>query len=69
MRGERWVRRAGEYLVGRACKRLPREIPEERYREWAAELAPTLRDPHTRLGAWRAALMLAYAADILRGTA
>ena len=39
MRGERW-RRLGEYLVGRACQQLPRDIREERYREWVARAAP-----------------------------
>ena len=67
MRGERLLR-AGEYLVGQACKRLPQDIREERYREWAAELPAILHDPQARLAPWRAVRMLAYAADTLRGT-
>jgi hypothetical protein len=44
MRGERWLLGGGEYLVGRAARRLPAEVREERCREWAAELpAPRQR--------------------------
>ena len=38
MRGERQLLRIGEYLVRRACRPLPPDVREERYREWAAEL-------------------------------
>jgi len=69
MRGERWLLRAGEYLVGQACERLPRDVREERYREWAAELPVILHDPQVRFAPWRAARMLGYAADTLRGAA
>jgi hypothetical protein len=69
MRAERALLRIGEYLVGRACRRLPREIRDERYREWAAELPAILRDPEVRAAPYRAARMLFYAADTLRGTA
>ena len=48
MRGERQLLRIGEYVVGRACRRLPRDIREERYREWAAELPAILHDPQVR---------------------
>jgi hypothetical protein len=68
MRGERQLLRIGEYVVGRACRRLPRDIGEERYREWAAELPAILHDPQVRLAPRRAVHMLAYAADTLRGT-
>ena len=68
MRGEALLLRAGEYLLGRACKRLPQDIREERYREWAAELPAILHDPQAGLAAVRAVRMLAYAADTLRGT-
>jgi hypothetical protein len=68
MRGERALLRAGEYLVGRACLRLPREIRDERYREWAAELPAILHDPEIRLAPRRAVRVLRYAADTLRGT-
>src|SRR4029077_19154075 len=69
MRGERQLLRLGEYLVGRACQRLPPDIRAERYREWAAELPAILHDPQIRLAPLRAARMLGYAADTFRGTA
>ena len=33
MRWERQLLRIGEYLVGRACRRLPGKVRDERYRE------------------------------------
>jgi hypothetical protein len=68
MRGESALLRTGEYLVGRSCRRLPPEIRDERYREWVAELPAILHDREIRLAPHRAARMLAYAADTLRGT-
>ena len=53
---------------GPAC-RLPREVREERCREWAAELPAILHDPQVRFAPRRAVRMLGYAADTLRGTA
>lgn len=58
MRGERQLLRLGEYLVGRACQRLPPETRHERYREWVAELPVILRDPQGGFAPWRAARML-----------
>lgn len=69
MKGERALLRIGEYLVGRSSRRLPPEIRDERYREWAAELPAILHDREIRLAAYRAVRMLGYAADTLRGTA
>ena len=69
MRGERQLLRAGEYLVRRACQRLPPDIRQERCREWAAELPAILHDPQVRFAPRRAVRMLGYAADTLRGTA
>ncbi len=69
MRGERWLLRLGEYLVGRACRQLPRKIRDERYREWAAELPVILHDRQIRLAPRRAVRMVAYAADTFRGAA
>lgn len=60
--------RLGEYLVRRACHRLPHDTREERYREWAAELPAILHDPQIRPAPRRAARMLGYAADTFRGT-
>jgi hypothetical protein len=69
MRGERQLLRLGEHLVRLACQRLPRDIREERYREWAAELPAILHDPQIRPAPRRAVRMLGYAADTLRGAA
>ena len=66
MNGERMLLRVGECLVGHACLRLPREIRDERYQEWAAELPAILHDPEIRLAPARALRMLCYAADTLR---
>jgi hypothetical protein len=40
--------RAAEYLIRRACRRLPAGARDERYREWAAELPAILADPDLR---------------------
>jgi hypothetical protein len=69
MRAERRLLSLGEYLVRRACQRLPQDIREERCREWAAELPAILHDPQGGFAPWRAVRMLAYAADTLRGSA
>jgi hypothetical protein len=69
MRGERYALRAGEYLVCRACRRLPARIRQERYQEWLAELPVILRDRDTGPAPLRVVRMLAFAADTLRGTA
>ncbi len=69
MRWERPLLRAGEYLIGRSCRRLPSQIRQERYREWTAELPAILHDPDTRSAVRRAVRMLGYAADTIRGTA
>jgi hypothetical protein len=66
MRTERGLLRIGEYLIGRACRRLPEDIREDRYREWAAELPAILHDPQIRFASRRAAIMLGYAADTFR---
>jgi hypothetical protein len=68
MRGERQLLRLGEYLVGRAGRRLPQDIRAERSREWMAELPAILHDPQVRFAPWRAVRMLGYAADTLRDT-
>jgi len=69
MRGERRLLRIGEYLIARACRHLPSEARDERYREWVAELPAILRDPGVRPAARRAARMLRYASGTIRGTA
>ena len=67
MRGERRLLRTGEYLIGRACRRLSRKVRDERYREWAAELPVILHDPEIRFSLRRAVRMLAYALGTIRG--
>jgi hypothetical protein len=69
MSGERWLLRAGEFLVGRAARHLPAGVRDERYQEWAAELPVILGDPEIKPAAARAARMLWFAADTLRGAA
>ena len=69
MRGERRLLRIGEYLIARACRHLPAEARDERYREWVAELPAILRDPGVRPAPRRAARMLRYASGTIRGTA
>ncbi len=69
MRGERWLLRMGEFLVGRAARHLPAAARAERYQEWAAELPVILRDPEIKPAAARAARMLWFAVDTLRGAA
>jgi hypothetical protein len=69
MRGERWLLRVGEFLVGRAARHLPAAAREERCREWAAELPVILGDPEIKPAAARAARMLWFAADAVRGAA
>jgi len=69
MRGERWLLRMGEFLVGRAARHLPAAARDERSQEWAAELPVILHDPDIRPAAARAARMLWFAADTLRGAA
>jgi hypothetical protein len=69
VRAERALLRTGEYLVGRACRRLAPATRDQRYREWTAELPAILHDPQIMLASHRAVRMLGYAADTLRGTA
>jgi hypothetical protein len=68
MRGERWLLSVGRFLVARAARRLPAAARDERRREWEAELPVILGDPEIKPAAARAARMLWFAADTLRGT-
>jgi hypothetical protein len=68
MRGERQLLRLGDYLLLRACVRLPSDIQADRYREWAAELPAILHDPQVPFSGRRALRMLRYAADTYRAT-
>jgi len=68
MKGERWLLRAGRFLVARAARRLPAAARHERRREWEAELPVILGDLEIKSAAARAARMLWFAADTLRGS-
>jgi hypothetical protein len=57
-----------EYLIRRACRRLPGDIRDERYREWAAELPAILHDPGIRFAPRRSARALLYAAGTIRSS-
>ncbi|MEV5989360.1 hypothetical protein AB0L85_31030 [Streptomyces sp. NPDC052051] len=48
--------RAAEFLLRRACRRLPEEQAEERFAEWSAELPAIVSDPDLSdfRAAWRA---------------
>jgi hypothetical protein len=69
VRAARQLLRLGEYLVGRACRRLPPEVRAERYREWTAELPAILGDPVVRPGWRRLVRMLRYALGTRAGAA
>jgi Phospholipase_D-nuclease N-terminal len=62
------VQRVAEHLIRRACRRLPGEAGDERYREWAAELPAILSDPDVGPGIRRCARAVSYAAGISRCT-
>jgi len=68
MRGERRLLRAGEFLIRLAARRLPAGERDERHSEWTAELPVILHDPEVRPAVRRAARMLGYATDTIRGT-
>jgi hypothetical protein len=58
--------RLAEGLIRRACRRLPGEAGDERYREWAAELPAILADSDVGSGVRRSARALRYAAGVSR---
>ena len=62
--------RLADHMIRRACRRLPGEAGDERYREWAAELPAILSDPDVGSGIGarmrRSARALGYAAGISR---
>jgi hypothetical protein len=60
--------RLAEFLIRRACRRLPADVGAERYQEWAAELPAILNDPDIRFAPRRAARALRYAAGIRANT-
>jgi hypothetical protein len=64
------AQRLADHLIRRACRRLPGEAGDERYREWAAELPAILSDPDIGpgigAGMRRSARALGYAAGVSR---
>lgn len=60
------IQAMAEHLIRRACRRLPGDTRDERYREWAAELPAILHDPGVRLAVTRSARALTYAAGAYR---
>jgi hypothetical protein len=60
------AQRGAEFLIRRACRRLPAGMREDRYREWTAELGAIWHDPGIRIAALRAARTLSYAAGTYR---
>jgi hypothetical protein len=60
------TQRLADHLIRRACRRLPGEAGDERYREWAAELPAILSDSDVGSGVRRSARALRYAAGISR---
>jgi hypothetical protein len=64
----RLAQRIAERLIRRACRYLPGETRDERYREWAAELPAILHHPGVRFAPLRSARALIYAADTFRST-
>lgn len=54
--------RIAEYVISKACRRLPLDMRDERSREWTAELPAILHDRDIRLGLLRSARALHFAA-------
>jgi hypothetical protein len=59
------VHRAAERLIRRACRRLPGDTRDERYREWAAEVPAIVHDPDIRFALLRSARALRFAAGTI----
>ena len=62
------AQRIAEHLLRRACRRLPGDLRDERYREWTAELPAIIGDPGIRVAFLRSARALRYALGIARST-
>lgn len=66
-RGDRpAAQRITEFLIRRACRRLPADAADDRYREWVAEARAIFDDRVTRPEALRLASALRYAVGIVR---
>ena len=62
------LQRLAERRIRGACRRLPEDMREECYREWAAELPAILGDRGGARGFVRAVRALSYSAGISRAT-
>jgi hypothetical protein len=60
--------RIADHLIHRACRHLPADSRDERYREWAAEVPAILDDPGTRPAILRSARAIGYALGVCRCT-
>jgi hypothetical protein len=56
------VQRLAESLIRLSCRRFPKDIRDERYREWTAELPAILDDPDIRFRVHRDVRALRFAA-------
>lgn len=66
MTGRLLAERLAQHLIRRACRHLPGDSGEERYREWTAELPAILHDPGIRFTLGRSARGLRYAIGVYR---
>ena len=62
------LQRLADRRIRRACRRLPEDMREECYREWAAELPAILGDRGGARGFVRAVRALSYSAGVSRAT-
>ena len=62
------LQRLAERRIRGACRRLPEDMREECYREWAAELPAILGDRGGARGFVRAVRALSYSAGVSRAT-
>jgi hypothetical protein len=62
------AQRIAGHLIARACRRLPGDIRDERYREWAAELPAIRHDPDIHFALLRSVRTLSFAVGIYAST-
>jgi hypothetical protein len=68
MTARRTSQRVAEYLITKACRRLPVDVREDRYREWTAELPAIMNDGDVRHWLLRSARALRFAAGTYAGS-
>ncbi len=62
----RLTEHVAERLIRRACRYLPEDVRDDRYREWTAELPAILHDPGIGFAPLRGARALRFAAGTIR---